>query len=489
MRGRHGAAWHSAPSGTVAVLAFAAVAAAALRAGVLASDSLGVLDSDEAVVGLMARHALDGELPAFFWGQSYGGTLEPLLAALVFAVAGSGVLALKLVPILLFAAAGVLVWLIGRRTIGERGAAIAVLLFGIGPAYVVWWSTKERGFYGVTLVLSLVVVLLVLRLRDRVDRRDLALLGVAVGLGWWTNAMIGFIAVPALCWLVWRRPEVLRQAWIAVVCAAVAASLWIREAVVNDFAPLRQGPEPGNDGYLDHLNTFFAADLPMALGLRIPFSLDWPAGEIVGRLVELVAVGAVVWALVRRRGRPWELLAVIAAAYPFLFAFAPVAAYNLEPRYLFVLSPIVALLAGLVLARHALVAAVVCALALLLSVAGLRSLAEDELVAAATGGVAVPADAGPALDALEDGGVRHALASYWLAYRLTFESDERVVVASTGQVRHRAVPAGRCRARRDRRACTSRARAGPGDWAATGGSSEAAGSSSSRADGADPPSA
>ena len=313
------------------MLAFAVVAAAVLRAGVLASDSLGVLDSDEAVVGLMARHALDGELPAFFWGQSYGGTLEPLLAALVFAVAGSGVLALKLVPILLFAAAGVLVWLIGRRTIGERGAAIAVLLFAIGPAYVVWWSTKERGFYGVTLVLSLVVVLLVLRLRDRVERRDLALLGVALGLGWWTNAMIGFIALPALCWLVWRRPEVLRQAWIAVLCAAVAASLWIREAVVNDFAPLHQGPEPGDDGYLDHLNTFFAADLPMALGLRIPFSLDWPAGEIVGRLVELVAVGAVVWALVRRRGRPWELLAVIAVAYPFLFAFAPVAAYNLEP--------------------------------------------------------------------------------------------------------------------------------------------------------------
>ena len=82
------------------------------------------------------------------------------------------------------------------------------------------------------------------------------------------------------------------------------ASLWIREALVNDFAPLRQGPEPGDDAYLDHLNTFFSADLPMALGLRIPFSLDWPAGEVVARLVELVAVGALVWALARRRGAP-----------------------------------------------------------------------------------------------------------------------------------------------------------------------------------------
>ena len=417
-------------------IALAIAIAIALRVGVLWSDSLGALDSDEAVVGLMAKHALDGELTAFFWGQSYGGTLEPLLAALAFAVAGSSVLALKLVPMLLFALGGLLVWLIGRRTIGDRGAVIAVALLGLGPAYVVWWSTKERGFYGLTLVLSLLVVLLVLRLRDRVDRRDLAALGFAFGLGWWTNAMIGFVAVPAICWLVWRRPAVLRQAWIALVCAALGASLWIREAVVNDFAPLHQGPEPGNDTYLDHLNTFFAADLPMAFGLRIPFSLEWPAGEIVARAVELAAVLAVIWAIARRRGRPWEVLVVAALAYPFLFAFAPVAAYNLEPRYLFLLSPIIALLAGLVLARHALLATAVCAIALVLSVAGLRSLADGDLIAAATGDVDVPADAAPAIDALEEAGVRHALASYWLSYRLTFESGEEVIVASTGQVRH-----------------------------------------------------
>lgn len=422
---------------TAGVLALSVVTAAALRAWALASDSLGALDSDEAVVGLMARHALDGELTAFYWGQSYGGTLEPLLVALAFAVVGSGVLALKLVSIALFAVAGVLVWLIGLRTIGERGAVIAVSLFGLGPAYVVWWSTKERGFYGVTLVLSLLVVLLVLRLRGRTSRRDLAVLGLALGLGLWTNPMIAFVALPAVAWLAWRKPAILRDAWIALACGALAASLWIREAVVNDLAPLRQGPEPGDDTYLDHLTTFFAADLPMALGVRLPFSLDWPAGELIGRAVELAAVLGVVWAFARRRQRPWEVLVVIAAAFPFLFALAPVAAYNLEPRYLFTLAPIIALLAGAALGRRPALAVAVCAGVLLLSVTGLRSLADGTLVSAVTGGVQAPADAGPALDVLRENGVRHAYASYWLAYRLTFESDETIVVASTGQVRQR----------------------------------------------------
>lgn len=50
-----------------------------LRALLLIHPSL---DSDVAVVGLMAMRFLHGELTPFYWGQSYGGSLEPLLAAL-----------------------------------------------------------------------------------------------------------------------------------------------------------------------------------------------------------------------------------------------------------------------------------------------------------------------------------------------------------------------------------------------------------------------
>src|SRR4051794_31922682 len=55
----------------------------------------GASDSDEAVVGLIARHALfNHEFHAFFWGQAYGGTVEALLATPLFWVFGASVAAL-----------------------------------------------------------------------------------------------------------------------------------------------------------------------------------------------------------------------------------------------------------------------------------------------------------------------------------------------------------------------------------------------------------
>src|SRR5439155_3057877 len=55
----------------------------------------GVVDSDEAVVGLMARAFRHGHWQAFYWGQHYAGSLEPALVAL-FGASGT---ALKLVPV------------------------------------------------------------------------------------------------------------------------------------------------------------------------------------------------------------------------------------------------------------------------------------------------------------------------------------------------------------------------------------------------------
>ena len=66
-----------------------------------------VLDPDEAIVGLMAKHILDGkEVALFFLGQSYGLTIaESLFGALGYAALGASALSLKISTLVL--------WIIG----------------------------------------------------------------------------------------------------------------------------------------------------------------------------------------------------------------------------------------------------------------------------------------------------------------------------------------------------------------------------------------
>lgn len=194
----------------------------ALRLWILTSP-LGAIDGDEAVWGVMARHELHGELSVFFWGQPYGGTQESLLTAPLFALFGSGAWTLRVVPVVLWAVAGLLVWRIGRRTLGEPRARLAAALFWLSPAYFVWKSTRAHGFYGSTLVLGLAVVLLAVRLRERNSRADLVMLGLALGLGWWASPQVVILVLPALVWLAWRHPAAARDGWLAVPPAVLGA--------------------------------------------------------------------------------------------------------------------------------------------------------------------------------------------------------------------------------------------------------------------------
>jgi 4-amino-4-deoxy-L-arabinose transferase-like glycosyltransferase len=419
------------------IVAAGVAAGIALRIWVLTSP-VGGLDADEAVWGLMARHVLDGELSVFFWAQNYGGTLEALATAVVFAATGSGTLALRAVPIVLFALAAVLVWRVGRRTVGEPAARLAAVLFWIWPAYLVWKSTRAHGFYGAVTALSLAVLLLALRLRERDSWLDAALLGLALGLGWWASPQVVLLAVPALAWLLWRRPSVLRTSWPALPAFLAGAAPWLAWNLAHGFDSLEPPFEPGEDSYPEHLRVFFAATWPAALGLRVPFTFDWLVGAPVSRALQLLALAALGWLIVRRRPLGMvEPLVVTALAYPLLQSISPFASLNDEPRYLVLLVPVMALLLGLALARTPVTAAAGLTAAAALSVAGIAALNRQEPPVPPVGGQRVPADLGPAIRVLDRHGVDRVLAPYAAAYRLTFETGERIVATPTGQTRYR----------------------------------------------------
>lgn len=421
----------------VQLLLFAAAgaaAAAALRVWTLSSP-IGGLDADEAVWGLMTRHALDGELTVFFWGQAYGGSQEVLLGVPVFALLDSSATAVRIVPLALFAAASVLVWRVGRRTIGEPAAAAAAVFFAIWPPYLVWKSTRAHGFYGSMLVLSLLVLLLTVRLGERPSRRDAAGLGLVLGLGWWAGPATAVVALPAVVWLVARlRGKALVCLWPALPALVVGALPWLIWNLSHDFASLE--PPFEESGYVDHLRTFFWATLPTMLGLRTPFTLEWITAEALARAVSVAVFLLLVSLLLR--DPPRRLLGAVALVYPVLQSLSPFSGLNEEPRYLVLLAPVLALgiadLAATTVPRAALAAALLAGL----SVNGIRELNRQEPPVPPVGGVRVLADLGPALGTLERLGERRVRAHYAIAYRITFESRERIVAASTGQSRRPA---------------------------------------------------
>ena len=430
-----------------AMVALLAVAGVGFRLWFLASP-LGLVDGDEAVVGLMARRALDGSFEAFFWGQEYGGSQEALLVAALLALGVPGRWAMELVPVGLHAGAALLVWRIGLRTLARPGAAaFAAGLCWAGSPALLWWSTKERGFYGFTLVCGLAALLLLLRLsfcEDQVPEKGsrssqnqwvAAGLGLMLGLGWWASPQILHFAVPGIVWLAWtgrrRLGEVARTLAVAAPAAVLGALPWLWANAGTGFASLE--PAAGRTTFGDPLPVFFEYGLPMVLGLRAPITLAWelPAADLLYAGV-VVGLTLVVIAGPRRLG----LVRLAVATFPAVFALLPTTYYYGEPRYLDFLWPLLALLAGAALVHLPVVGRAVAVAAILAVTAnGVAGMTQLEGPPGEPFEDVSPEPVGPLVAALDDLGADRVYADYWVAYRLTWETGGRIVASPLTDVR------------------------------------------------------
>jgi len=414
---------------------------------------LGALDSDEAVTGLIGLHLLHGHhLPTFFWGQNYGGPHEAVLAGLLFAVIRPSPLVLKAVPVLLSAAAAVLTWRIARIVVGERAGRWAGAIFWAAPAAFVWWSTKASVYWG-SLTLALVVLLLLCRsaARSRDDpggtrsvpwreAGEAALLGFATGLAFWANPQTLYVIVPAY---LWYAPRILRRWRYLPVLGATAllgAAPWIRYNLIHHWVSFQFAPQPAvAGGYAGRLRQFFQIALPMALGVKVPYTRAWVLGglgvAVVVAVLALFVAGAV------RLPAPARLLVFLAAVYPFLFAYSPYSWYVDHPRYLLFLAPTAAILLGAALSRRPLLGALAGGIVVALSVFGLAVMSSSGKTAPYGPDVLVPANLAPLDQLLARYRVQYAFADYWLAYRTTFETREKTLVSPTYVVRDPGIDA------------------------------------------------
>jgi hypothetical protein len=184
-----------------------------------------MLDGDECVVALMAKHAYLGkELPVYFWGQNYGFSLIEVLSILPFyAVIGINTLAVKLAMLCLWGV-GVVFLYKAMLQINNRYKMLALLfalIIILCPAWVNW-SMKARGGYLTSFTLSSIALYL-LFYKGRINEYvRFAVLGLLLCLVYESQPF----------WLAGLLPLVLfrivetRRWQPALACVATAVGVW-----------------------------------------------------------------------------------------------------------------------------------------------------------------------------------------------------------------------------------------------------------------------
>ena len=436
----------------------ALVGAVLVRIAFLVTSHL-PLESDEAIVGLMARHILyAGDRPVFYYGQEYMGPLEAVTAALSFAVFGPSLIALRVAPMLWS------VVLVGssaayaRLAFGRAAFWATLAYLAIPPLFLITWSVKARGGYPELLALGALALYQTIDLVASPDGRSwrwLAL-GAVAGVGLWTDPLIVVFLAPATVYLILQlRSRLFR--WTSPATVGVATLSCAPMLVANAREPgvtLRQlaGPAVNQPITVHQLiaNTSEAIreSLPVVLGFFQGCSyrpMFFAARTASGIPFTPVALGCYLLALagavlltvsvvraVVARPTPLDLLLWVGALtmLPFIVT-QQQPDYVTEPRYLlplYALVPVAGVYWSKLWRFRAVPAMTLLAVVLLFNVVSYLRFIPD-LAGPYIDGQPVHTGDPSLARLIESEGVHAVYADYWLSYPIAFQSAESVKTA------------------------------------------------------------
>jgi len=302
------------------ILLLAAIAiAASLKLGLVLANRV-PFNSDQAIVGLMARHILNGERPIFFYGQAYMGSLDAWLVAAGFRIFGEAAWVINLVQGLLYGGTIFTTAWIGWKIFEDaRIGLVAAWLLAMPTVNVTLYTTISG--YGEALLLGNLMLLTALKigrqLRSfRLPARYLwLLLGFIFGLGFWLLGLTIVYAVPVCIYLIltlyryyrtgidhqhlWRKYAI---SLAAVFSGAIMGSFpWWVYAFEHGFGQLISElsggastglPLPAQIG--QHLLNLVVLGSTVIFGFRPPWTLVW-LGLPLAPFVIAFWVAVLVW--------------------------------------------------------------------------------------------------------------------------------------------------------------------------------------------------
>ncbi len=429
----------------------------ALRLDLLIANNF-VIDSDEAIVGLMAKHMREGgSYPVFYYGQHYMGSFEAIIASWLFGFFGISSETLKLTPFLFSIGLIVVTYMLGREFGGRAVASVSALLISCAPSALIIWSSMARGgFIEIVFIGALVLLVLTRWLkRERLSLLGVILLGLLIGFGWWVNNQIIYFIPPTGFFVLGAylhdrkirdqgRFQSIFFAFVSGVAAFFVGGLpfWLYN-IEHHFVSFEMFKRAPVSDIFSHFGGVFTTALPILLGAKRFWGSEpiFPGATVV---LYVILMGVILGYLLLRlvpflrllildvdRKVPVEVLAVTSLTTLAIFSMSSFGYLVEAPRYLLPLYPALYVLVGFVvvqmfsalpLGSYALTGGL-----LLLSVIscylGGRAIPGEPFV---FNGERVAKNHDELLTWLQERKINHVRTNYWIGYRLAFETKEAV---------------------------------------------------------------
>ena len=286
---------------------------AAARFAVLFASQTHV-HSDEAIIGLMGKHILEGRhFPFYMYGQPYnaGAAWEAYLAAVAFALFGVAVVPLKSCIVILSLVCLFLFYRMGCALYDQRTAVFASVAFALAPS-LLKWHFQVRGYSGFFLSIPVLTLLFAsIESASVPKRRRMLLFGFASGVSIWCLEL----AVPlvAVFWLllIFRRRISLSSALAGLIGFLLGYAPVIAFNFIHRFSNWRyvviESPGGGFSALFQFSNwrRIFFDEMPKFFG---PDTVLWyysekPAVGYVFYAIAVFALGIGVWPFVKSPAR------------------------------------------------------------------------------------------------------------------------------------------------------------------------------------------
>ena len=431
------------------ILTILAVSTAFITRLTISLSTLGKLDSDEAIVLLMAKKISKGEYVIFFFGQQYGGSQEAILMSPFVKMFGMHTWVARIVPLFIFLVA-VLTLMFGfsfkklNKKFSDKYFWASLLLLNI-PVAGTWFSIHSAGFYTMVMVcgiisFSIANTLATLEVPEYARIRywirthksfGYLLLGLVIGIGWWASPQFVLFLIPLIVLVLMQNDkETYRFLPFNILGVVIGSMPWLYANIISGFESFKTG-YTGEHSFLDRLIIFIKEGPSLVFNLNNGLDPNLIGTNYGLRFIFALAIYIfftyISLTIIIRKPKAIEtLFALMFLIYPIIASINPKSFFVGEGRYLWFLTlPICILIVNIpkLFNRKTIFGLVISIILLSTSIYSYQAVLSNKTIEDSS----PTAQYNPIIKELNRLHIKYIAADYWISYRIDAESNEQII--------------------------------------------------------------